>query len=101
MRHVLLLAEAVSDLEAARDFYNARENGAGEYCVEALLADVEKLNKLHGIHRMQFGCYRMLATRFPFGIYYRESGLDTQVVGILDLRRDPGWIFHQITQRLD
>jgi hypothetical protein len=100
MSRVLLLAEAISDLEAARDFYNARENGAGEFCVEALLADVDKLHKLHGIHRMQFGCHRMLATRFPF-IYYRESGLETQVVAILDLRRDPGWIFHQITQRID
>jgi len=41
MKRVLLLAEAINDLEAARDFYEAREIGAGEYCVEALLADVE------------------------------------------------------------
>jgi hypothetical protein len=101
MKQVLLLAEAVNDLEAARDFYDSRENGAGEYCVESLLEDVQKLYKLHGIHRLQFGCHRMLATRFPFGIYYRESGLEVQVIAILDLRRDPGWIFHQITSRLD
>jgi hypothetical protein len=100
MRHVLLLAEALDDLQAARDFYNAREDGAGEYCMDALLADCEKLHKLHGVHRMQFGCHRMLASRFPFGIYYRDCGLETQVIAILDLRRDPGWIYHQITERL-
>jgi len=48
-----------------------------------------------------FGCHRMLASRFPFGIYYRDSGLETQVIAILDLRRDPGWILHQVTRRLD
>jgi hypothetical protein len=53
MRQVLLLTDAVDDLEAARDFYNARESGVGEYCVDALLADVEKLYELHGVHRMQ------------------------------------------------
>jgi len=46
MRHVLLLADALGDLQAARDFYNARENGAGEYCMESLLADCEKLHKI-------------------------------------------------------
>jgi hypothetical protein len=99
MRRVLLLADAVSDLEAARDFYNARELGAGEYCVESVLADVQKLYDLHGIHRMQFGCHRMLASRFPFGIYYRDTDAETQIVAILDLRRDPEWIYRQITER--
>jgi len=75
MRQVLLLADAVDDLEAARDFYDAREIGAGKYCVDSLLADVEKIHELHGIHRMQFGCQRMIASRFPFGIYYRDSGM--------------------------
>jgi hypothetical protein len=31
----------------------------------------------------------MLAGRFPFGIYYREHGDETQVFAILDLRRKP------------
>ncbi len=41
---------------------------------------------------MHFDFQRMPASRFPFGIYYREHGDKTQVVAILDLRRDPSWI---------
>jgi len=100
MRHVLLVAEASEDLEAARDFYNQRERGIGDYCVDSLLTDIESLSLYHGIHRLQFGCHRMLASRFPFGIYYLDSGEMTIVVAILDLRRRPGWIRKRVTGRL-
>ena len=73
MRVVLLMAEASEDLEAARDFYNEHELGVGEYCVDSLLTDIASLSLYHGIHRLQFGCHRMLATRFPFGIYYLDA----------------------------
>ena len=51
MRRVVVLAEAAEDLEEAREFYDAREAGVGDYCVTALLADIESLSLHHGIHR--------------------------------------------------
>ena len=69
MRRIVLLTEAVEDLERARGFYNEREEGVGDYCVTSLLADMASLTLFHGTHRRQFGCHRMLASRFPFGIY--------------------------------
>ena len=100
MRPLLLLAASSEDLEAARDFYNALEPGVGEYCVDSLLTDIESLGLYHGVHRLQFGCHRMLATRFPFGIYYLDTDEATQVVAILDLRRRPSWIRSQLNKRL-
>ena len=97
MRPVLLMAEASADLEAARDFYDERERGIGEYCVDSLLADIESLSLYHGIHSLQFGCHRMLGTRFPFGIYYLKftkpakdliSFIATQ---LWELRKDIGF----------
>jgi hypothetical protein len=41
----------------------------------------------------------MLANRFPFGIYYHEEGNVTQVVAVLDLRRDPNWLRSELQQR--
>jgi len=41
----------------------------------------------------------MLASRFPFGIYYLEAEQETGVVAVLDLRRKPSWIRRQVTQR--
>lgn len=99
MRRVVLLAEAAEDLEQARDFYNQQQAGVGEYCVSSLLADLESLTLYHGIHGRHHDCFRMLASRFPFGIYYLETAHETRVVAILDLRRNPSWIRRQVTRR--
>lgn len=66
MRRVVVMAEAVEDLEAARDFYAESEAWVGDYCVDSLISDLQRLTLFHGIHRRYFGCYRMLASRFPF-----------------------------------
>jgi plasmid stabilization system protein ParE len=99
MRKVVVLAEAATDIEEARDFYDEQEPGIGDYCVDSLLADIESLALYHGIHSRHFGLHRMLADRFPFGIYYRETKAETQVVAVLDLRRDPNWIRRELSWR--
>lgn len=100
MRRVVVLREATDDLEQAREFYEEREVGVGEYCVRSLLADIESLALYHGIHLRHLGCFRMLGSRFPFGIYYLETPDETRVVAVLDLRRRPNWIRRQVTRRL-
>jgi hypothetical protein len=64
-----------------------------------LTADIESLALHHGIHSRHFGCYRMLAHRFPFGIFYREMEAETQVLAVLDLRRNPSWIRQELCWR--
>jgi hypothetical protein len=80
LKRVIILAEAAEDIEAARDFYQAQEQGVGEYCVDSLLADVESLGLFSGIHPLHFEFHRMLASRFPFGILLSGTR-----------RRDPGF----------
>lgn len=99
MKRVIVLADAAEDLEAARDFYDMQESGVGGYCVDSLLADIESLGLFSGIHPLHFEFHRMLASRFPFGIYYREHGNETQVFAVLDLRRDPSWIRKEMGKR--
>lgn len=99
MRTVIVLTEAAEDIEKAGDFYHSQELGIGDYCVASLLADIESLTLYHGIHFRQFGFFRMLAHRFPFGIYYRETKTETQVFAVLDLRRDPNWLRRELTRR--
>lgn len=99
MRRVVVLTEAADDLERARDFYNAQESGIGEYFADSLVADIESLALYHGVHPLEFGFHRMLAQRFPFGIYYRETKDETQVFAVLDLRRNPNWIRNEISHR--
>ncbi|HEX4265267.1 MAG TPA: type II toxin-antitoxin system RelE/ParE family toxin [Verrucomicrobiae bacterium] len=99
MRNVFVLVEAAEDIENASDFYDAQEPGIGSYFADSLLADIESLALYHGIHFRQFGFFRMLAHRFPFGIYYRETKTETQVFAVLDLRRNPSWIREELTKR--
>ena len=99
MRKVVVLAEAARDLELGRDFYEMQEEGIGSYFVDSLLADIESLGLFHGIHVIHFGFYRMLATKFPYGIYYEDSKDETRVFAVLDLRRHPTWIHEELTGR--
>jgi plasmid stabilization system protein ParE len=100
LKHVVVLADAAEDIESARDFYEAQEPGVGKYCVDSLLTDVESLARFSGIHPLHFTFHRMLASRFPFGIYYREHGAETQVFAVLDLRRNPNWIRKELRKRV-
>jgi hypothetical protein len=63
------------------------------------LADIEGLDRFSGIHPLHFDFHRMLASRFPFGIYYCEYGDETQVFAILDLRRNLNWIRKELKTR--
>ena len=99
MRKVVVLGEAAEDIEQARNFYDEQEPGVGDYFADAIVADIASLALYHGIHHRYFGFYRMLAHRFPFGIYYRDLRTETQVFAVLDLRRDPNWIRKELTQR--
>ena len=101
LKQVVVLADAAEDLEAARDFYNGHEPGVGEYCIDSLLTDIESLGRLSGIHPLHFDFHRMLASRFPFGIYYQEVGDETQVFAVLDLRRNPNWIRTELGKRAE
>jgi plasmid stabilization system protein ParE len=99
LKQVVVLAEAAEDIEAARDFYEVQQVGVGEYYVDSLLTDIESLGRFSGIHPVHFEFHRMLASRFPFGIYYREHGTETQVFAVLDLRRNPNWIRKELKKR--
>ncbi len=99
MKPVVVLADAARDLELGRDFYDAHELGIGEYFADSLLSDLESLRLFHGIHSGHFGFHRMLASRFPFGIYYDETVSEVRVFAVLDLRRDPLWLRAELAAR--
>ena len=82
-----------------RAFYDIHEPGAGEYFVDSLLSDIESLGLFHGIHPVHHGFHRMLSKRFPFGVYYCERELQTEVFAVLNFRRNPNWIRKDLGRR--
>ena len=96
---VQVLEEAFDDLDAGREFYERREEGVGEYFTASLLADLKSLRFLAGIHTRHHGYLRMLASRFPFAVYYEIVDDAARVVAVLDMRRDPASIRSILTHR--
>lgn len=99
VRAVILLRDAVEDMDAGRDFYDQCEWGVGRYFLDCIIADLESLRLYAGIHSTHFGFYRMLSRRFPFAIYYDIADDLVRVAAILDLRRDPAWVREELSNR--
>ncbi|WP_089730139.1 hypothetical protein [Candidatus Thiosymbion oneisti] len=99
IKNVLILEEAMVDLEDGKCFYDEKEAGVGNYFWDSLLADLESLVIYAGIHSKRFGFQRMLAKRFPYAIYYEIKEETAYVVAILPMRRNPAWIKGQLKER--
>jgi hypothetical protein len=87
-----ILDEAESDIIDGFTFYERQSEGSGNYFLDSVFADIESLHLHAGIHALHFGYHRLLAKRFPFGVYYQLQNKVIQVYAILDCRRDPAWI---------
>ena len=96
---VVVLEDAAADIELGRRFYEFCEIGIGDYFVDSIFSDLQRLGDISGIHPFHFGFRRMLCQRFPFAIYYQVEDDTAYVYGVLDLRRDPLWIRSQLESR--
>lgn len=99
MKPVRVLEEAADDLENAKAFYDQQEPGVGDYCVRTLWGEIASLEKHHGIHKTHWGLFRMLSKKFPYGVFYRETDSEVQVIAVLDLRRAPSRLRKQVRGR--
>jgi plasmid stabilization system protein ParE len=91
-----VLDEAEQDLRDGIDFYEAQEQGLGDYFFDAIASDIDSLVIYAGIHVKVYGLYRLLSNRFPYAIYYSIKGDVVYVNAILDCRRDPDSIFKRL-----
>ncbi|MFT3755214.1 MAG: hypothetical protein QM769_04600 [Pseudoxanthomonas sp.] len=99
MRQVVALDEVAGDLLDARDFYDKRHFGVGDYCIRCLREDIDRLKVVHGMHEKHHGFFRLISEKFPYGIYYRDLPERTEVIAVLDLRRDPRWLHKALADR--
>ena len=86
---VRVLRSALEDLANGREFYNHQQEGVGDYFLDSLFSEVDSLVLYAGVHRVQFGYHRLLASRFPYAIYYRILEDEAVVFRVLDCRRAP------------
>ena len=98
MRFVIL-PSARDDLSDGFQFYEAIEQGLGNYFLESLFSDIDSLRLYVGIHLKVHGFHRLLSQRFPYAVYYDMDSQTVRIWAVLDCRRDPRAI-QQILARL-
>jgi len=99
IKEIILLSDAVIDLERGKQFYDKQQACIGDYFYDSLISDIESLHLYAGIHPYHEGYHYMLARRFPFAIYYEINKNTAIVVAILDMRSNPAWIHNQLDER--
>lgn len=95
---VRILESARRDLRAGYNFYERQEIGVGEYFLNSLFSDIDSLGIYGGIHPLKFGFHWMLASRFPYAIYYRVDKEVAVVRAVLHCRRDPTLIAKRLSR---
>jgi plasmid stabilization system protein ParE len=98
---VELRTEAVSDLIEAAWFYERQRGDLGDEFIDAIFAHLAHLETFAGGHEVVFGLHRMLAKKFPYGLYYKVDAEVVDVVAILDCRRNPSRVFRTLGDRTD
>ncbi|AQQ71251.1 hypothetical protein SMSP2_01617 [Limihaloglobus sulfuriphilus] len=99
IKQIIVLAEAVTDIEAAKVFYENQGCDLGAYFVDSILSDIDSLVITAGVHERHFGFYRTLSKHFPFAVYYDIADEIAIVVAVLDMRIQPGTIQKRINNR--
>ncbi|MDP0500299.1 MAG: type II toxin-antitoxin system RelE/ParE family toxin [Verrucomicrobiota bacterium JB022] len=96
---IRILEEARADLLEGYRFYEFREPKLGDYFLNTLYSDIDRLNHIAGVHRLKAGFHWMLSRRFPYAIYYRVEDGVVSIYAVIDCRRDPDRIGRQLNRR--
>ncbi|MEN3941740.1 hypothetical protein WJU23_10640 [Prosthecobacter sp. SYSU 5D2] len=97
---VIVLASAENDLDDGWHFYEDQEAGVGDYFFQFVLSSIRSLKSDYGIYPINAGFHRMLVRKFHCGIYYTVESGSIIIHRVMDQRRDPKWIRHQLKRSL-
>ena len=94
---IAIQPSAIRDLREGFRFYEEKEAGLGTYFLDSLSTDIESQRLYAGIHSVHFGRFhRLLSKRFPYAAYYQTDRDLVLIRAVLDLRRDPKWIYRKL-----
>ena len=93
---VRVLKAALRDLKRGEHFYNLQDCGVGEYFMNSLIQDIDKLEYTGGSHRITYKHHRALSQKFPYAIFYTVANDVVLVRRILDCRESPESTFRKL-----
>ena len=93
---IVVLRPARYDLIEGYWFYEEQKAELFNYFIRSISADIESLSAYAGVHAKCFGKHRMVASKFPYSIFYLIEGSEIRIYAVLDNRRDPEWISERL-----
>ena len=90
------MPEAQEDLIDAYWFYENQGEELGTYFISSLMADIDRMEFLGGGHAIHFDRHRMVASVFPYSIFYLVENGEVNIQAVIDNRRNPEWISERL-----
>lgn len=89
-RRVVVTPAAATDVGDAHDWYETQSNGLGAEFLRAVDAIVATVQRTPAAFPAVHGrVHRALLRRFPYGVFFIESGSDIIVLAVVHSRRHP------------
>ena len=90
MKAIIVRPAAVAEIDEAFLWYESQRLGLGEEFREALRTTLNKVAENPQLYQVVHrGTRRALMSRFPYGVFYRESAQFIVVVACMHGRRHP------------
>ncbi len=96
---VRIRPEARQDIYDASRFYDRQSQGLGDHFLICIFQDLERLERLAGIHSKRGDYYRILSEKFPFIICYELHENRIDVIAVLNCRMKPETIDAELSMR--
>jgi plasmid stabilization system protein ParE len=92
MKPVTIHPAAADELRVAAEYYGVQQEGLGLRFVDAVANSVQRIQAHPELYRaVDFGCRKCRVPRFPYGLIYRETEAELQIIAVMHLRRDPNY----------
>ena len=86
---IRLRVEARLDIYEASRFYDRQSDGLGDRFIKSIFEDLDRLERLAGVHSKRGRYYRLLSQRFPYMVCYDIQGEEIIVIAVLSCRMRP------------
>jgi hypothetical protein len=99
--NIIALKQVEIDIAVSEKFYNKQNANLGSYFRSSIVSDIESLIVYAGIHQKHRDLYRLLATKFPYAIYYDIVKHTIIIYAVLDTRSNPKTINSLLNSRMN
>lgn len=100
MKKVIFLPQAEQEMNEAAIFYDKHRHGLGREFLSMIKKGTDAISNSPIAYPIQQNeIRRILISRFPYGILYRDEEEQIVVIAVMHLRRAPDYWTHRVSEQ--